>query len=220
MIEFWAGIEQRLGQGDGVSVIKGIAEGYGIDPAKIAAALGVTFSTGGQRAVHPPGERPMQIESVLAEIGAIKERLAADDRARSQAARAAAESAQRKRASELEEFKSETDEHGNLLHPYAAEVESEMLDLAYVARARGQEVPPLGELYQRAVRSNPSTYRALRIAEQQSVASQKQEEVRKKTAAAKRAASSVTGAPGPGGPPDQSLGRTLREEIRAQVNDV
>jgi hypothetical protein len=226
MIEFWAGIERRLGQGDGVNVIKGIAEGYRIDPVKIGAALGIAVSTGEQRngegrsgnAPQSLGQSPAQIEAVLAEISAIKERLAAGDRARSEAARAAEEGARRKRITDLEKFKSEADEQGNLVHPYAAEVETEMLDLAYVAQARGQEVPSLGELYQRAVRANPSTYQALRLAEQQSAARQQQEEVRAKAAAAKRAASSVTGAPGPGGLPDGSSARTLREEIRTQVD--
>jgi hypothetical protein len=154
----------------------------------------------------------------MAEISAINERLASDDRARTRAARAAEEATRRKRIADLEKFKSEADEQGNLLHPYAAEVETDMLDLVYVAQARGQDLPPLNELYERAVRANPSTYQAIRLTEQQSAERQKQEEARAKTAAAKRAASSVTGAPGSGGPPDQPSARTLREEIRAQVD--
>ncbi|MBV9239008.1 MAG: hypothetical protein JOZ94_24475 [Xanthobacteraceae bacterium] len=227
VIEYWADTERRLGQGDGVAVIKGIAEGYGIDPASIAAALGISTAASDQRTAerraanppHPQRQSPGQVESALAEIARIKERLAADDRTRAEAARAAQEAGRRKRIADIERFKSAADEHGNLLHPYATEVEEDMLHLAYVAQARGQDVPPLQELYDRAVRANPSTYHALRLAEQQSVARQIKDEARAKAAAAKRAASSVTGAPGAGPAPiGRSSVRSLREEILSHMD--
>ncbi len=227
MIEYWADTERRLGQGDGVTVIKGIAEGYGIDPASIAAALGVSTAAGEQRTPErraanlpqPQRQSPEQVESALAEIARIKERLAADDHTRAEAARAAQEAGRRRRIADIEKFKSAADEHGNLLHPYATEVEEDMLHLAYVAQARGQEMPPLRELYDRAVRANPSTYQALRLAEQQSVARQIKDEARAKAAAAKRAASSVTGAPGAGrAPVGRSSTRSLREEILSHMD--
>ena len=46
----------------------------------------------------------------------------------------------------------------------------------------------LQELYDRAVRANPSTYQALRLTEQQSAARQIKDEAGAKAAAAKRAA--------------------------------
>jgi len=229
VIEYWADAERRLGQGDGIAVIKGIVEGYGMDPARIAAALGVATSAseqrnGDRRATNPPQpqrQSPAQVESALAEIARIKERLAAEDRARAEAARAAQEAGRRKRIADIEKFRSEADEHGNLLHPYATEVEEDMLHLAYVAQARGQDVPPLQELYDRAVRANPSTYQALRLAEQQSAARQIKDEARAKAAAAKRAASSVTGAPGAGpAPVGRSSARSLRDEILAHMDSV
>jgi hypothetical protein len=229
VIEYWADTERRLGQGDGIAVIKGIAEGYGIDPAKIAAALGVTAEMGEQRngerraatTPQPQRQSPADVEAALAEIARIKERLAAEDRARAEAGRAAQEAGRLKRIADIEKFKSETDEHGNLLRPYAAEVEEDMLHLAYVAQARGQDMPPLQELYDRAVRANPSTYQALRLAEQQSAARQIKDEARAKAAAAKRAASSVTGAPGAGPSPlGRSSARSLREEILAHMDSV
>ena len=206
VIEYWADTERRLGQGDGIAVIRGIAEGYNIDPTKIAAPLGVTTQAGEQRngerraanAPQPQRQSPADVEAALAEIARIKERLAAEDRARAEAGRSAQEAGRLKRIADIEKFKSEADEHGNLLRPYAAEVEEDMLHLAYVAQARGQDVPPLQELYDRAVRANPSTYQALRLTEQQSAARQIKDEARAKAAAAKRAASSVTGAPGAG----------------------
>ena len=94
-----------------------------------------------------------------------------------------------------------------------------MLHLAYVAQARGQDVPPLQELYDRAVRANPSTYQALRLTEQQSAARQIKDEARAKAAAAKRAASSVTGAPCAGPAPlGRSSARSLREEILTHMD--
>jgi hypothetical protein len=227
VIEYWANTERRLGQGDGIAVIKGIAEGYGIDPAKIAAALGVATQPSEQRngdrrasdRPQPPRQSPADVEAALAEIARIKERLAAEDRARAEAARAAQEVGRSKRIADIEKFKSEADAHGTLLRPYAAEVEEDMLHLAYVAQARGQDVPPLQELYDRAVRANPSTYQALRLAEQQSAARQIKDEARAKAAAAKRAASSVTGAPGAGPAPlGRSSARSLREEILAHMD--
>jgi hypothetical protein len=227
VIEYWADTERRLGQGDGINVIRGIAEGYGLDPAKIAAAFGPTVQPSeqpgaerrGANAPQPQRQSPAQVEAAMAEIARIKERLAAEDRAYAAAARAAQEAGRRKRIADIEKFKSEADEHGNLIHPYAAEVEEDMLHLAYIAQARGQDVPPLHELYDRAVRANPSTYQALRLAEQQSAARQQQDEARAKAAAAKRAASSVTGAPGPGPAPlGRSSARSLREEILAHMD--
>jgi len=227
VIEYWADTERRLGQGDGIAVIRGIAEGYNIDPAKIAAALGVTTQVGEQRngaqraanTPQPQRQSPADVEAALAEIARIKERLAAEDRTRAEAGRAAQEAGRRRRIADIEKFKSEADEHGNLLRPYAAEVEEDMLHLAYVAQARGQDVPPLQELYDRAVRANPSTYQALRLAEHQSAARQIKDEARAKAAAAKRAASSVTGAPGAGPAPlGRSSARSLREEILAHMD--
>lgn len=227
VIEYWADTERRLGQGDGVAVIKGIAEGYGIDPASIARVLGISTGASEQRTAErreanlpqPQRQSPGEVESALAEIARIKERLAADDRTRAEAARAAQEAGRRRRIADIEKFKSAADEHGNLLHPYATEVEEDMLHLAYVAQARGQEVPPLQELYDRAVRANPSTYQALRLAEQQSAARQIKDEARAKAAAAKRAASSVTGAPGAGPAPiGRSSARSLREEILSHMD--
>ena len=71
------------------------------------------------------------------------------------------------------------------------------------------------------IRANPSTYQALRLAEQQSAARQIKDEARAKAAAAKRAASSVTGAPGAGPAPlGRSSARSLREEILAHMDSV
>ncbi len=95
-----------------------------------------------------------------------------------------------------------------------------MVQLALIAQARGQAVPPLQELYEKAVRANPSTYQALRIAEAQSAQQRQKDEARAKAAAAKKAGSSVTGAPGPGQPPPgKPSARSLREEILAQFDD-
>ena len=222
VVAYWAEIERRLGEGDGVRVIKGIAEGYGIDPAQIAAAFGLAAPAKphDQQTVAPgSGLRP-DVEAALAEIPRIKERLAAQDRTRVQAARAAEHAARAQRTTDIENFKRATDADGRLLHPYAGEVEDDMVQLALIAQARGQAVPPLAELYDRAVRANPSTYQALRIAEAQSAQQRQQVEARAKAAAAKKAGSSITGGPGVGQPPPaRSPARSLREEILAQLEE-
>ena len=157
---------------------------------------------------------------MLDEIARLRQRADAEDRARAEAARAAQAAARQKFLSELGVFRSARDDQGNLLHPHLGDVEEDMAHLALAARSRGQAIPPLRELYEMAVRANPSTYEAQRIAERQSAERRRQDEARAKAAAARKAGSSVTGGPGAGQPPaSRSSARSLREEIMAQLDE-
>ena len=225
LIEGWADVERRLAEGDGVNVIKGIVAGYNIDPARVADALGI----GARQAVDAADSKPAAAEAptspqvpaeILQEIARLRQRAEAEDRAKAEASRLAQAAARQKFLTELEAFKNARDDQGNLLHPHFSDLEEDMAHLALAAKSRGQAIPPLRELYDKAVRANPSTYEAQRIADQQSAERRRQDEARAKAAAAKRAGSSVTGAPSAGQPPPgRSSARSLREEIVAQLDE-
>ena len=106
---------------------------------------------------------------------------------------------------------------GNLLHPYFAEVEQDMAILAQLDRAQGG-TPQLQDLYDRAVWARPSTREKLLGSQRDAEAKRAAEERKAKAEAAKRAAVSVSGAPGPGQAPQTNPDRSLRDEIRANLD--
>jgi hypothetical protein len=223
LIEGWVDVERRLAEGDGVNVIKGIVAGYNIDPARVAQALGVARPAAGTST--PPTQAdaaaaPQVPPEILSEIARLRQRADAQDRASAEAARASQAASRQKFMTELEAFRSARDDQGNLLHPHLGDVEEDMAHLALAAKSRGQAIPSLQELYEKAVRANPSTYEVQRLADQQSAQRRRQDEARAKAAAAKKAGSSVTGAPGTGQPStNRSSARSLREEIMAQLDE-
>jgi hypothetical protein len=227
LIEGWVNVERRLAEGDGVDVIKGIVAGYNIDPANVVKALTAEHArpaaaTAPQPAAAQAQAAAPQVSPELArEIARLRERVETDDRARAEAERAALAASRLKFLDDLEKFKNAKDTQGNPLHPHIAEVEEDMARLALAARFRGRALPALQELYQMAVRANPSTYEAQRTAEAQSAERRRQDEARAKAAAARKAGSSVTGAPGSGQPPaGRAPGRSLREELEAAAADA
>lgn len=119
---------------------------------------------------------------------------------------------------EVNTFANAKDAAGALIHPYFQDVENDMaLMMAGYHQAR-VPCPPLEEIYQRAVRANPSTFE--RVTAQQSIAADKKrvEEARAKTTQARRAGSSVTGAPSGGQPPNGNAGPlTIRDSIMAAM---
>ena len=228
LIEGWVNVERRLAEGDGVNVIKGIVAGYNIDPAGVVEALTGEGARPAAHAAPQPAATPAQTApaaqaspELVREIARLRERADAEDRARADAERAALAASRLKFLDDLEKFKSAKDAKGSLLHPHIPEVEEDMARLALAARLRGQAIPTLQELYQTAVRANPSTYEAQRTAEAQSAERRRQDEARAKAAAARKAGSSVTGAPGSGQPPSaRTPGRSLREELEAAAADA
>jgi hypothetical protein len=232
IIEAWANVEQRLVAGDGVNIIKGLVEGYKIDPRQLANALGLqpqARQTPPQQQLDDLGnplppvqeQQPAQLPpELIAELRSLRERQDRMDNERALQARLTAQSAETKVMTEIEQFKSVTDGKGNLLHPHFEDVEDQMTALANAAIARKQTVPPLKDLYETAVWANPSTRATLIAADRQADERRKGDEARAKAAAAKKASSSVTGAPGSGqSAPVKSAERSLHDELMAAVED-
>jgi hypothetical protein len=118
--------------------------------------------------------------------------------------------------SELERFKTAQDAAGNRLYPHYADVEPDMAAMALGHSSRGQTIPPLKELYERAVWTNPALRKALISAQQGSNTTTADVESRPRIAARRPASTSST---------DeskrvltrQSSRRSLRDEILAHT---
>lgn len=120
---------------------------------------------------------------------------------------------------EVNSFANAKDTAGALVHPYFQDVETDMALMMRGYQQSGVQCPPLEEIYQRAVRANPSTYERLTAQQTTAAATKRAEEARAKSAQARRAGSSVTGAPSGGQPkPNGSAGDlTIRDSIMAAM---
>jgi len=118
---------------------------------------------------------------------------------------------------QITEFANAKDADGNLLHPHYAELEGEMMQLAWADRSAGR-TPVTANLYERAAWANP-VVRDKMLASQREADDREAAAARKaKAEAALRAGSSVTGAPSSGQVPNSSTGdRSIRDEIRANM---
>lgn len=223
-IRAWANVETALANGRGVDVIKGMIDGYGIDKAALGKALGFTSATAAEpsidatkvapdpsSAAHQPINLPPELVQELRDLRA---RLDAQENEKQTSQITAAREREAKVESDITNFKSAANEKGELLHPFYEEVEPVMVALAQSYVASKQPLPPLAELYETAVRANPSTYAALRAAERRAWEAERDEQARAKAASARRAGSSVTGAPGSGQATAPIRGEmTLREQL-------
>ncbi len=240
LISAWANVEQRLAGGQGIDVIKGLIQGYNIDQRQLAQALGLGSS---QQTADParqdqqqqdqqlpytidrngePIALPPVVMEKLQRLDALEGRLNQIDQFNQTIVNEGRSASERRVMNHIESFKSATDETGNLKHPHFDEIEDDMATIANGMLARGQTVPPLDELYERAVYANPTTRANLRAAEQQRAVAKAAEEARAKAAAARKAGSSVTGYPSAGQAPNaaHNADRPLREEIRAAADSV
>jgi hypothetical protein len=118
---------------------------------------------------------------------------------------------------QIEEFANAKDGEGNLQHPFYAELEGRMMQLAYAERLAGR-IPVISELYEAALWANPDTRdRELaqrRAAEEKDLAVARQA----KAEAARRAGSSITGAPRSGQLPNSGASDgdiSIRDQILA-----
>ena len=142
--------------------------------------------------------------------------------AQGQAQQAALNAAGEKAMREIEEFKGATDGKGTLLRPYFEELEPDMLRLVRGFQEAKQPVPTLAELYETAVWAKPSTREKLLAAKEQSEEQKRADQAKTKAAAARKAAVSVTGAPGSGqaspirGTPERSLREEIEERLAEQ----
>lgn len=225
LIEAWANVEKQLiSPGDApVNVVAGIVRAYNIDRAKLLTALGVpqpqrqrqngeAVPTNGATA---PIQLPPEIAARLSELDTLKQQVSGLTSAQQNTINAARAAAEQRAESEATKFRSAADASGNLLHPYVDEVESDMLALAQAHARSQQPVPPIEELYERAVWANPSTRQKLLTAREQAEDKKRADQARAKAKAAKNAGVSVTGAPGTSqaSPVRNAPERSLREEL-------
>lgn len=229
LIEGWANVEQRLMAGQGVDVLKGVIQSYRIDPMKLVQALGLKIES--PKAADGSELDPRVLEIINKQLEPVKQALTSREQAEQSAIIAAQHAELNRINSDIEKFKSATNEKGEPLHPHFADVEQDMIMLAQYARARGEK-PTLEALYDQALWANTSVRQ--RILSEREAAAQAQiqaaqqtarqktdEEARAKAAKAKRAGSSVTGSPGLGQTQKMNgTSRTLRDEIAANVADA
>lgn len=170
-IQRYIDVECRLAAGGGVGVIKALVDSYKISPDQVIEALYSTLSD--TRFKPEQLDRPLPV-----------------DPARHAATLHDFEL-------QLEQFKSAEDKAGYPLHPHYSAVEPEMAALALAYSTRKQAIPPLKELYQMAVWTNPA--------------------LRKSLVAAQQASDEASREPNPAFT-RQSFGRSLRDEILTHID--
>lgn len=212
LIEGWVNVEQALMGGKGIDVIKGIIQGYKIDPQALMAALNgqAPAPQEGQQPQPQPAQLPPEVLQKLSMVDQFKSRFDAEDKARADAEIA-------KVSNEIEDFKSAKDSQGNALHPHFDELEQDMAVLAQVVRAQGK-TPTLQDLYEKAVYANPSTRAKVLSAEKQSEEKRAKDEARAKAEKARKASSSVTGSPASGASQPLTNGRDSSMSLRDQIS--
>jgi hypothetical protein len=217
-IRAWANVETALANGRGVDIVKGMIDSYRIDKAAVARALGFTSGTAAEPSTdatkaaadpastaHQPIALPPELTEELRQLRA---RLDAQDTERRNGALRTQQEKADQFETEIQTFKSATNEKGELLHPYYDEVEPAMLALAQSYVASKQPLPKIADLYDTAVWANPSTRDALLATREAAKTAKATEEARAKAASARRAGSSITGAPGSG-----QIAKPIRSEL-------
>ena len=228
LIKSWYGVEKALVDGKGVDIIEGIVKAYpNIDKAALARRLGFAAATGAEALPEPQGQQFALPPEVQARLDA-HDQFIAQQQWREQNAQIEARRSQESRVmSEIEKFSTEVDATGKPLRPYFAEVEDDMTVLANALRMQTGSVPPLAELYDRAVGMNPTTRAkieadriAAHVAQRTAAEKKTREAARAKSDQAKRAASPVIGAPGTGQAAMRNGERTLRDQLLEAADDA
>jgi hypothetical protein len=187
-IQRYIDIERRLATGDGVAVIKALVDFYKVAPEQVIEALGSKLSD----TQHVPLSYPPQI-----------------NRHPSVNARQHAATL-RNFESQLEQFKTAEGAAGNRLYPHYADVEPDMAAIALAYSSRGHTIPPLKELYERAVWTNPALRGALVSAQQGSSTTTPDAEAKPRTVARRPASTSNT---------DESKRTLTRQSSRRSLRD-
>lgn len=156
------------------------------------------------------------------EIAALKQELAQFKTFQNQTQQSQRSNLESRVMSEIQEFANAKDQSGVLAHPYFADVENDMAFMAAGYAQMNQPIPPLEDLYQRAVRANPVTFERLSAAQRSSEDAKAKEAARAKAAQAKRAGSSVTGAAGSAQPKanGQAHDVSVRDLVSRAYDDV
>ena len=196
-IERYIDIERRLAAGDGVAVIKALIDGYKVPPDRLLEALGSNLSDPQLAPVSDPTQldRPAPVDPARHADALHDFQL------------------------QLDQFKTAQDSAGNPLHPHYADVEPEMAALALAYSTRGQTIPPLKDLYQMAVSTNPALRKSLVADQQVSDEASRDAASKPRNAPARKPLPSLTTASQPKRAFTRQLaGRSLRDEILAHVD--
>ena len=232
VIQRWADVETKLTNGHGIDIIDGLVRGYGIDKEQLAKRLGFTSSPAAGQSTDakdptaggtdPTAQMLAALERKIAETFEPKlKKIDQWEAAQQQNQIAAAKAGEDRVEKLISDFKTATDEKGDLRHPYYDELEQEMTTLAVSYQASGRPLPDLPQLYEQAVWANPSTRQALLATQKAAQEAKAAEEARAKAASARRAASSVTGAPGSGQSSRPVRGElSLREQLAEAAADL
>ncbi|MBV8744098.1 MAG: hypothetical protein JO134_03535 [Xanthobacteraceae bacterium] len=191
-IQRYIDIERRLAGGDGVAVIRALVDGYKVAPDQVIEALGSRLPEARPALLSRPEkidrQPPLNVTQHAATL--------------------------RHFESQLEQFKTAEDAAGSRLYPHYEDVEPDMAAMALAYRTRAQTIPPLEELYERAVWANPGLRRAL--AQQGSGITTADAEAKPKIPA-RRPASTSSIDESKRAITTQSARRSLRDEILAHA---
>jgi hypothetical protein len=172
---------------DPAGVIRAVAQQYGVDLGSVTSG-----NTTDDEFVDP------QVKQLREQLTSIQRRLDESQ----QAAQQSQTSAQ---AQMIESFRDEKGPDGNPTHPHFDAVVDDIMVLAHGYRTAGRPIPPLADLYDRAVRMRPDV--ASQPAQVTDV--DRARKARAARSAAVRPVSSVASG-------DQTKPQSLRDELRAQ----
>jgi hypothetical protein len=220
IIKTWHEVERNLSLPTEQNlVIAKMIHNYQADPAQIARYLNQLrgFADPGAGGQPPPPRVGNGTDPTTGIHPALAARLDALETDRTQRIQADNDARLGDAHRQINEFANAKDADGNLAHPFYAELEGEMMQLAYADRAAGR-TPVIADLYDRAAWANPVVRDKL-LASQREAEDRAQAAARKaKAEAAARAGSSVTGAPSSGQVPNSAASdRSIRDEIRAHM---
>lgn len=234
MIRAWHNVEQRLVQGDGVNVVKGLIEGYQIPVDQIGRALGINVDqinrllaeSNGQEPPPPQAQLPPE---VLQRLSAHENWILQQEQHHQAETQRQQQQTTARVMSEIEQFASAVDKTGAPLHPHFHDVEGDMTRLVHAARASGGPVPSMDDLYDQAVWANTSTRaqmldreRAAQVAQHTAAEETRRREARAHAERSRRAGTSVTGSPGQGAqaPARGRSNGSVRDDLAAAIEQL
>lgn len=216
LINGWAEVERGLGSQNRAAqaqIVGRIIHGYGISTDDVNTVLGQLRNppagTAGAGGTAPGVSDP----ALLQRLQALE-----NDAQRLRAERQMA--SEQEVGGRVAAFVNETDDRGNLKHPYFAQVERRMADLHTLRAAQGEAPLALEELYTIAVNSDDSTREQLLTSQRNAEVRRAADERRTRASNSQRAGVSVSGSPGPGRAPTGEAGQelSLRDQIRRNMN--
>jgi hypothetical protein len=218
IIKTWHEVERNLSlPTEQNQVIARMIHNYNADPAQIARYLNQLRGFADPGGQSQPARVGNGADPSTGIHPALAARLDALETDRTQRVQADQDARLQDAHRQINEFANAKDADGNLAHPHYAELEGEMMQLAYADRTAGR-TPVIADLYERAAWANPVVRDKL-LASQREAEDRTQAAARKaKAEAAQRAGSSVTGAPSSGQVPNSGApDRSIRDEIRAHM---